>query len=46
VAAAVEVARVDQVDSSIKGGVDGGEAFGAVSIAVQVGHAHSTEANA
>jgi hypothetical protein len=46
VAAAVEIAGVDQVDPGIEGGAEGGDTFGAVRLAVRVGYAHGAQADA
>ena len=43
---AVEVARVDEVDAGVDGGMDGGDRLGVIAGAVDAGHAHRTEADA
>src|SRR5262249_59196838 len=45
VAHAVEIAGVEQSDAGVERGVDGGDALAAVSGAVEVRHAHSSEAD-
>src|SRR5688572_25703168 len=42
---AVEVARVEQGYARIERGVDGGDALGLISRAIQIGHAHAAEAD-
>jgi hypothetical protein len=44
-AAAIKIARVDQIDAGVERGVDCGNALGAVGGAIKVRHAHRAKAN-